>query len=81
MTGGFLFFLTKKKIKELFNPIVTNSISQNFSHFLDTILTVLDPDLSSQYESGSRGAISVRIHMDPDQKHWLKGTYNTVPDR
>jgi len=29
-------------------------------------LTVLDPDPYS----GSKGAISIRIHMDPDRKHW-----------
>jgi len=37
-------------------------------------LTVLYPDLDpySQYGSGSRGAISIRINVDPDpdQKHW-----------
>jgi len=37
--------------------------SLNFWPFLDTILTVLDPDPYSQYGSGSRGAISIR--MDP----------------
>jgi len=39
--------------------------------FLDAILTVLDPDPHSQYGSGSRGAISIRIsiqgsHFKPD---------------
>jgi len=41
---------------------------------LDTILNVLDLDLDPYYQygsrSGSRGAISKRIHMDPDPKHW-----------
>ena len=42
-----------------------------FSPFLDTILTVLDPEPYSQYLSGSRGAITctIRIHRDPDPKH------------
>jgi len=37
------------------------------------ILTVLDsdPDPYTQYGSGFRGAISIRIHMDLDPKHWL----------
>jgi len=41
---------------------------------LDAILTVLDPDANpySQYGSGSRGAISIQILIDPDPdpKHW-----------
>jgi len=49
-----------------------NLKTQIFPPFLDTILTVLDPNPYSQYGSGSRGAISIRIHMDPDPKHWLK---------
>jgi len=45
-----------------------------FFFFLDTILTVLDPDPYCQYRSRSRGAVSIesiRISMDPDPKHWL----------
>jgi len=41
--------------------------------YLDAILTVLYPDPYFQYGSGSwsRGAILIRIDMDPDPKHWL----------
>jgi len=39
---------------------------------MDTILTALDLDPYCQYGSGSRGAISIRIHMDPDSKHCLQ---------
>jgi len=45
------------------------TLNHRFSPFLDTILTVLDPDPYSQYGSGSRGAISMRIHMDPGPTH------------
>jgi len=50
----------------------------SFIFLLDTILTILDldPDPYFQYGSGSRGAISIRIHMDPDPKHWV---YHKLP--
>jgi len=44
----------------------------DFFAFLDTSLTVLDPDPYSHYGYGAREAISIQIHMDPDPKHCLK---------
>jgi len=45
---------------------------------LDTILTVLDPDPYSQYGSGSRGAVFIRIHMDPDPDPKHCNSYSRV---
>jgi hypothetical protein len=59
------------KVQKPFQWYITRFIFKFWS-----VSMLLDPDLHSQYGSGSRAAKLVRIQADPDPdpQHWFKAT-------